>query len=174
MNIHDLSPAQAERITVSVHEAAHAVVGAVYGATIDRANLTADGNDGQCSFDADSFGPTAHAYRTHIAAAGAAAAAMLHHGRRPTALQMDNYLHGTDRDELRVAAFTAVQPMHAPLLAVQPVVVQHWAAITELATAVCFGEEVGHTEVCAALGLTDGGGPYSAEVARIRSGGCAE
>ncbi len=171
MNIHDLSPAQIERITVSVHEAGHAVVGAVYGATVERAALTADGSDGQCAFPADSFGVSAHAYRSHIAAAGAVAAAMFHHGRRPTARQMDNHLYGSDRDELRAAAFTAVAPMHAPLQAVQPVVLQHWAAIVDLATGMYFGNEIGHAHVCAALGLSDEGGPYSAELARIRSGG---
>lgn len=172
----NLSPAQAERIGLAAHEAGHAVVGVVYGATIDQASLTAsltaDGSRGVCSFEADSFEASARAYRSHIAAAGAVAAAMFHHGPRATWHQIDDHLHGPDRDELRAAAFGGYgQPMSAPLTAVRPLVQRCWTPIVKLATEMYFGRSIGHDDVCTALGLTDDGGPYSRELHRIRHGG---
>jgi hypothetical protein len=167
----NLSPAQARRIGLAAHEAGHAVVGVLYGATIDQASLTADGDDGLCSFDADSFGAEARVYRSHIAAAGAVAAAMFHYGPRLGWQQIDDQLHGTDRDELRAAAFSGYgQPMSAPLMAVRPLVQRCWTPIVKLATEMYFGRNIGHDDVCTALGLTDEGGSYSAELAMIRSG----
>jgi hypothetical protein len=39
-----------------------------------------------------------------------------------------------------------------------------------LAMELCLGNEIGHTDVCTALGLTDDGGPGSVALALIRSG----
>lgn len=165
-----MSPAQARRIALAAHEAAHAVVGTIYGAKIERAALAADSRDGRCDFAADSFGASAFAYRPHIAAAGAVAAAMWHHGPRPTVHQIEEHLHGSDRDELRAAAFSSMHSMSAPLTAVRPIVRRCWSAIVALATDMSFGREIGHADVCTALGLTDDGGPGSVELAMIRSG----
>lgn len=170
MNRNDLSPDQRTLVGLAVHEAAHAVVGAIYGATIDAVTLTADTSTGSCDFTAESFGASAAAFRPRIAAAGAVAAAMFHHGPRPTPHQMDAHLHGPDREELRAAAFASMQPMSAPLTAVRPIVRQCWSAIVELATGLCFGDQIGHTEVCSALGLRDRGRSGSAELAMIRDG----
>lgn len=68
------------RLALALHEAGHAVVGAVYGASTEQATLSADGSHGFCTFTADASGPSAYADRPRIAAAGAVAAAMLAHG----------------------------------------------------------------------------------------------
>lgn len=158
------------RVALALHEAGHAVVGAVYGATTEQATLSADSAHGLCTFTADSFGPSAHAYRPHIAAAGAVAAAMLAHGPRPALHHIERHLHGPDRHELHTMSLSTMQPMSASLLAVRPLVSQCWGAIADLATSLYFGDEIGHSDVCAALGITDGGGPASMQLALLRSG----
>lgn len=159
------------RVALALHEAGHAVVGAVYGATTELATLSADSSHGLCTFTADGFGPSAHAYRPHIAAAGAVAAAMLAHGPRPALHHIDRHLHGPDRHELHTMSLSTMQPMSASLLAVRPLVHQCWDAIADLATGLYFGDEISHADVCSALGLTDGGGPASMQLALLRSGG---
>jgi hypothetical protein len=158
------------RIALAVHEAGHAVVGALYGATIERAALDDDGADGECEFAADTFGSTARAHRPLIAAAGAVAAAVFDHGPRPTLRQIEAHLEGSDREELRLASLSSVESPTAPLTDVLPVVLRCWPAIGEVATALALGEEITHADVSAALGLTDCGGPGSFELALIRSG----
>jgi hypothetical protein len=159
-----------QRIALAVHEAGHAVVGVLYGATIERAALADDGTDGQCEFTAASFGPTPRAYRSHIAAAGAVAAAVFHHGPRPALRQIEAQLEGSDREELRLASLSSLQSCPAALTEALPVVLRCWGAIGEVAATLALGDEIGHADVCVALGLTDCGGPGSFELAIIRSG----
>lgn len=123
-----LTEADRQRVGMAVHEAGHAAVGALYGATIDRATLTSDGTDGECSFTADGFGSSARAHRSLIAAAGAVAAAVFHHGPRPTLHQIEAHLEGCDREELRLASLSSLQPITEPLTDVLPTVLRCWPA----------------------------------------------
>jgi hypothetical protein len=68
------------------------------------------------------------------------------------------------------ASLSSAEPFAIPCNTVLPMVLRCWKAIGELATELCLGNEIGHTDVCAALGLTDGGGPGSFELANIRAG----
>ena len=68
-------------------------------------------------------------------------------------------------------ALSTLQPLSASLIAVRPVVRRCWGAVVELASDVYFGRTIGHADVSTALGLTDDGGPYSAELSRIRNRG---
>jgi hypothetical protein len=158
------------RLCLAAHEAGHAVVGVIYGATIERATLTADGRDGQCEFAADSFGPSARTHRPLIAAAGAVAAAVFRYGPRPGLHKIDALLEGSDREELRLASLRSLHTPSETLTEVLPVVLRCWTAIGQLATDLHSGREITHADVCAALGLTDGGGPGSFELAMIHSG----
>ncbi|MCB0925687.1 MAG: hypothetical protein KDB50_14285 [Mycobacterium sp.] len=45
-----------------------------------------------------------------------------------------------------------------------------WPAVRRLAATLFFDGRIGHPEVCTALGLSDEGGPGSAELAGIRAG----
>ena len=53
---------------------------------------------------------------------------------------------------------------------VVPVLERCWEAVIAAARQLHTEGEIGHADVCAALGLTDGGGPGSIELAMIRSG----
>jgi hypothetical protein len=115
----------------------------------------------------DSFGPSARAYRSPIAAAGAVAAAVFHHGPRPTLRQVEAQLEGSDREELRLESLSSLQPLSTPLTEVLPAVLRCWSAVSGLAKDLYLGREISHADVCAALGLTDGGGSGSVGLAMV-------
>lgn len=138
---------------LAVHEAAHAVVGTVYGAEVDRATIADDGSSGCCQFTGASFGVTPTRYRAHIAAAGAVAAAMLGYGPRPRLVQVDALLSPGDKEELRLAAVANGLPISSPLMAVQPLIRHCWHSIACLASDLVVKREIRHQDVYAAMGL---------------------
>jgi hypothetical protein len=80
-------------------------------------------------------------------------------------------LKRSGREELRLASLSSREPRSGPLTDVLPVVLLlHCDAIGKLATVLCARREITHADVCTALGLTDGGGPGSFELALVRSG----
>jgi hypothetical protein len=159
------------RLELAVHEAAHAVIGVIHGARVQRVSLAADGATGRTDFTAGSFTTGSPVvYRTHIAAAGAVAEAMLVHGPRPTLRQIEARLCGSDRDELHQQAMASGFPVPIPAASVIALLSRCWAAIAELTPDLYFGRTLDHTDVCAAMGLRDEGGPHSVELAVIRSG----
>lgn len=166
-----LTRTERERLGLAVHEAAHAVVGVLNGANVERATLTDDGQDGTCNFTADSFVRDVSRYRRAlVAAAGPAAAAIFAHNDTPTARQLDAQLGAADREELRLAALHSYTSADEQLWAALPVVRRHWRSIGTLAAQMFAGHEIDHDDILAALGITDGGGPGSAQMATIRSG----
>lgn len=163
-----LNPAERDRLGLAVHEAAHAVVGVLNGGAVERAGLTADGSDGLCEFTEASFGHDASRYRRAlVAAAGPAAAAIFAHGDVPTARQLERHLGDADREELRLAALHSHASADEQRWEVLPVVRRCWRPIGALAAQMFAGHEIGHDDVCAALGVTDGGGLCSVELATI-------
>ena len=165
-----LNPTERKRLGLAVHEAAHAVVGVLRGATVERATLTDDGQDGTCDFTADSFTSDVSRYRRAlVAAAGPAAAAIFAHNDAPTARQLDAQLGAADREELRLAALHSYSSADEQLCEALPVVRRHWRSIGTLAAQIFAGHEIGNDDVLAALGVTDGGGPGSVELATLRA-----
>ena len=166
-----LTAAERERLGLCVHEAAHAVVGVLNGATVERATLTEGGTDGTCDFTADSFAHDCTRYhRALVAAAGPAAAATFHHDDRVTVRQIERHLGSSDREELRLASLHSYTSADEQLGAALPVVRRCWRPIGALAAKMFAGHEIGHDDVLTALGVTDGGGPHSVELATIRNG----
>lgn len=161
------------RLALAVHEAAHAVIGVVHGARIQKVGLNTDGAgriSGHTDFDPVSFAAGAPSvYRSHIAAAGAVAEAMLACGPRPTLRQVESRLCGTDRAELVHEAMATLRPVPVPVAEVTSLLARCWSAVSDLAADLYIGRTVSHAEVCAALGLSDEGGPYSVGLAVIRS-----
>ncbi len=165
-----LTPADRERLGLAVHEADHAVVGVLHGATVERATLTDDGQDGTCDFTADSFTGDASRYRRAlVAAAGPAAAAIFAHHDAPTARQLDAQLGAGDREELRLAALHSYTSADEQLWEALPVVRRHWRTIGTLAAKIFAGHEIGHDDVLAALGLGATCTPASTQLALIAS-----
>ncbi len=64
----------AKVLGLAVYEVGHAVVGTIFGATVDHAVLADDVDDGLCRFTNSIRGATPNRYRPEIAAAGAVAA----------------------------------------------------------------------------------------------------
>jgi hypothetical protein len=58
----------------------------------------------------------------------------------------------------------------AAALGVVPLLQRCWPSIKTVTTKLFHDGQVGHNDVCAALGLSDDGGPCSFELALIRSG----
>ncbi len=51
-----------------------------------------------------------------------------------------------------------------------PTVKRCWRSVTTLAAQIWAGNEIGHDDVLAALGITDGGGPRSLPLSLVASG----
>ncbi|WP_349268970.1 hypothetical protein MPNTM1_04190 [Mycolicibacterium parafortuitum] len=166
-----LTSAERDRLGLAVHEAAHALVGVLHGATVERASLTDDGQDGECTFTEDSFAHDHTRYRRAlVAAAGPAAAAMFHHTDRVALRQIDAHLGAGDREELRLASLHSFSTSDEQLWTALPIVRRCWRPIGILAAKMFARHEINHDDVLAALGVTDSGGPSSVDLARIRNG----
>lgn len=171
MSGYQLTEADRNRLGLCLHEASHAVAGVLAGATIERAALTDDGTDGECTFTADSFAHDSRRYhRALVAAAGPVASAVFTHGDGPSPRQLDAALGDGDREELRLATFHSERNHQEMLAAAVPVVRRCWPSITALAVQIWAGNDVTHDDVLAALGITDGGGPRSPQLSLIASG----
>ena len=172
----ELTIAQRLRLSLAVHEAAHACVGVLHGAELECARLIGDGPDaeGECCFTASSFevGRLAAGHRSEIAAAGAVAEAVFRFGfegatfRRIEARLVDS----DDEQQLRVESWRTLRSAPETFSDVLPLVKQLWTPIGELARKLYFGAELNHSDVCAALNVTDGGGPYSGQLHSVRRG----
>lgn len=166
-----LTAADDERLGLALHEAAHAVVGVVQGGTVERARLTDDGTDGECTFTEDSFATDRYRHRRAlVAAAGPVASAIFAYSGKPSPRQLDAALGDGDREELRLATFHTEQNHEELLAAGLPVVRQYWRSITALAAQLFVGNEIVHDDALTALGVTDGGGPGSLQLSMIAGG----
>lgn len=156
-----------QRLAFAVHEAAHAVVGTLFGATIRRAEIVRggprtdpDGHAGFCLYDP--FDLDAEVHDREITAAGTIAEAVFHHGPKPTERQIDALLtkNSSDRDVLRRAYFASggMEPM-TPTAEVLPLVLRCWEPIAKLAVRLDREGDIRHTDVLAALSIPAGSSP---------------
>ncbi|OMC10801.1 hypothetical protein A5735_16790 [Mycolicibacter heraklionensis] len=144
-----------------MHEAAHAVVAALYGAELAYAEVYPFGMEGRPT---DSGGQCVMApwnvavaqQEALIAAAGPVAEAVMLHGRRPSGAHIEARFAGggrSDGDRIR-----RLEPeagwSRSPASEVLPLVVRCWPAICALAVRINSGRETRHKHVVAALGLS--------------------
>lgn len=161
------------RLLTSVHEAGHAVASVALGGRIAKAVV----------FDAETtvsyrgkktrmLGQTTHSEvpagaLPQITYAGPWAEARFLAGERPTSRDLLSVLDTTGHlDDKALCASGA----HRDGVLVVPLLERCWPSVLAVAKKLLRGDEVGQKDVCAALELTDDGGPGSYELALIRSG----
>lgn len=162
----DLTARQRQHLEICVHEAGHAVAGVVLGAQLRTAVVSSSrvsGVEGLTSFADSPYGRD-----EEIAYAGPWAQARWRAGgRRPTQREMFALFDGGGRRDCGVLlAAGGTHLGHA----VQPVIERAWPAVIRVAKHVHRTGEALHADVCEALGITDGGGPGSAQLAGLRAG----
>lgn len=162
----DLTARQRQHLEICVHEAGHAVAGVVFGADLRTAvvsNSRVSGVEGLTSFS-----DRPHGRDEQIAYAGPWAQARWRAGgRRPTQREMFALFDGGGRRDCGVLlAAGGTHLGHA----VQPVIERAWPAVIRVAKHLHRTGEVTHADVCEALGITDGGGPGSAQLSGLRAG----
>lgn len=162
----DLTARQRQHLETCVHEAGHAVAGVVFGAQLRTAVVSdsrVSGVEGLTSFT-----DRPHGRDEEIAYAGPWAQAKFRAGgRRPTQREMFALFDGGSRGDCGVLlAGGGTHLGHA----VQPVIERAWPAVIRVAKQLHRAGEVSQTDVCEALGITDGGGPGSSQLAGLRAG----
>lgn len=171
LTLADLSAKKREHLELCVHEAAHAVAGVVYGARLRSAVVASGrviGNQGRTSFEPDDF----PGYRKpEIAYSGSYGQAKFRAGgRRPTQREFYAVL-GTCgyKDDWALTAAAAASAADHNARDVVPLLERCWPAVLTLAQQLRRTGQVRHDDVLAALGVTDGGGLTSVQLASLRS-----
>lgn len=163
------APVDRERLAVCIHEAGHAVTGVVLGAELSTVVVPpkgmplAGGLKGQARF----FDCPEHV-QPLVSYAGPWAQAKFAAGhQRPTMREFNAVLDTAGCHDAR--ALTAAGGIHEGAGA-QSILDRCWPAVQTLARKLYRDWEASHLDVCAALGITDGGGYYSSQLASLRSG----
>ncbi|MDV3215251.1 hypothetical protein [Mycobacterium avium] len=165
LTLADITPRERWHLELAIHEAAHAVTAVALGGTIRNAvvsNSRVMGVEGLTTVTDMPPGRD-----SEIAYAGPWSQARFRAGRRPTQREVFNVLsRGGWKDE---RALIASGGIHLGT-AVVPLVERCWPAVVTVAKKLHKDGEVHQEDVLAALGVTDGGGLTSVELAGLRSG----
>ncbi len=169
LTLADITPREREHLSACVHEGGHAVATVALGGVIRTAAVSQSkvtGVEGLTTFAED----VPAGRRPEILYAGPWAQAQFlagGRGNRPTQRQVMAVLDGggsRDCAELSLAGGTHLG--HA----VTPLVERCWPAVIRVAQQLYRTGEVLQDDVCEALGITDGGGPTSPQLAGLRAG----
>jgi hypothetical protein len=172
----DITDRERWHLKLAIHEAGHAVAGVVLGAQLRSAvvvNSRVVGVEGLTSFDHDTL---PRWRQPEVAYAGPYSQARFRSGpRRPTQRQVYAVLGGSGhKDERALIAAAAADPLGGDSLsqarAVVPLIERCWPAVVRVAQLLHRDGEVTQDDVLAALGVDDGGGLTSTQLAGIRSG----
>jgi hypothetical protein len=154
-----LTDAEMQRITTAFHEAGHAVAAVLLGGRVDRALI--DDDDPRTEFVSIPAGRG-----TEVTYAGPWAEARWLARRTPNPAQIRRALAANQSDD---RALCAAGDPHLGATVV-PLLDRCWPAVNAVTSKLFYKGQADHTDVCAALGLTDDGGPGSVGLAMIRSG----
>lgn len=165
LTLADLTPREREHLELCVHEAGHAVAGVVLGGQLHNTVVTSSriwGVNGLTTFS-----DRPHGRDSEIALAGPWSQARWRAGRRPTQRELFAVLKaGGHKDE---QALIASGGTHLGLPVV-PLIEMTWPAVVSVAQVLHRSGEASQAEVLGALGITDGGGRTSAQIASLRAG----
>ena len=162
-----LSAVDEPRLAVAFHEAGHAVAAVLYGGRVSQAIICPAGGDDQGRAGRTEFDVLPEWHRPEIFYAGPWSEARHTAGRHPgPAAVRRAFTCGGHFDDLALIAAGGQHLGHA----VTPLLTRSWPAVHRVAARLFFDGQAGHREICVALGITDDGGPGSAELAGIRAG----
>lgn len=168
----DLTDRERRHLAACVHEAGHAVACAMLGGEVASAvvsNSRVFGVQGVTTFS-----QLPDAIDARVTYAGTFAEARWEHGPRPTTAQLQRLRQSNCRDErqLRAAGVRDLygNPAAEARSAVPPLIDRAWPAVVRVAQQLFTTGEATNADVLAALGITDGGGPGSSQLASLRSG----
>ena len=164
LTLADITADQREHLELCIHEAGHAVTAVALGGVIRSAVVVSGrvtGNQGLTTVDHRPHGTDAL-----IAYAGPWSQSRWRCGGRPTQCDLYTVLDATGCKDDRV--LTASGGMHTGADVV-PLLTWCWPAVARTATQLHRTGEVYQVDVLAALGITDGGGMTSVQLAAIRS-----
>jgi hypothetical protein len=165
LTLDDITARERWHLELAIHEGAHAVAGVVLGAQLRNAvvvNSRVTGIEGRTNFS-----DRPHGRDSEIAYAGPWAQARWRAGRRPTQREVFSILsRGGWKDD---RALIAAGGTHLGT-AVVPLMERAWPAVVRVAQQLHRAGEATEADVLAALGVNDGGGRTSVQLAGLRSG----
>lgn len=166
LTLDDLTPRERQHLETCIHEAGHAVAATLLGGRIHAAAV-----GGGATFGV--LGKTVHddvpgGSWASIVYAGPWAQARWRAGQRPTQREIYRVLDTTAQHDYRVLLASggrqAVDQRLTNLLT------RCWPGVVRVAQKLHRDGEATHADVLAALGITDGGGPGSVQLANLRAG----
>lgn len=168
----DLTDRERRHLAACVHEAGHAVACAMLGGEINTAAVSNGrifGVEGVTTFVSmpDTIDPK-------VTYAGVWAEARWEYGPRPTSAQL-RHLRNRNRADDKALCASGVRDMYGNPTAearstVPPLLDKAWPAVVRVAQQLFTSGEATQADVLAALGITDGGGPGSSQIASLRAG----
>jgi hypothetical protein len=166
LTINDITPREREHLEICVHEAAHAVAGVMHGAQLRNAVVASGRVTGVQGLT--KFADAPRGIDAKLAYAGPYGHAKFQAGgRRPTQRQIHSVFASGGRCDHTVLSLAGGTHTGASVV---PLIDECWPGIIRVAQKLYSEGEVLHSDVCEALGLTDNGGPSSAQLAGLRSG----
>ncbi|BBZ64515.1 hypothetical protein [Mycolicibacterium monacense] len=170
----DLTDRERRHLAACVHEAGHAVACAMLGGEIHSAvvsNGRIFGLQGSTT-----FAQLPDTIDARVTYAGLWAEARWEHGPRPTTAQLRHLRRTNGHDDARLCAAATADvygygdPSREARSAVPPLLDRAWPAVVRVAQQLFTSGEATHDDVCKALGITDGGGTGSSQIASLRAG----
>lgn len=172
LTLGDLTDRERAHIAACFHEAGHAVTCAMLGGEIHSAVVADSRVTGLQGFT--TFHRMPDMIDARVTFAGSFAEARWLHGPRPTSAQLRRLRSLNCSDDRRLCE-AGVRDMYGnptaeARSAVPPLIDRAWPAVVRVAQQLFSTGEATHDDVCKALGITDGGGPSSSQLASLKAG----
>ncbi|WP_019969755.1 hypothetical protein [Mycobacterium sp. 141] len=156
-----------ELLAVAIHEAGHAVAAVVLGAQLRNAVVASGRVTGPEGLTTLMPGGLPHGRGPEFAFAGPWAQARFLAGGRPSFAQLHAVFdHHGHKDRRVLVAAGGLHEGSGVTFQLE----RAWPAVLTCARRLYTAGEAHHDDVCKALGLTDGGGPGSVQLANLRAG----
>lgn len=166
LTLADTTAKEREYLEVCMHEAGHAVAAVALGGVIRNAVVVEGRVTGRQGLTTVNDMP--HGRDPEIAYAGPFAAGKFRaRGRRPTQREMFAVMTGGGRGDAAVLSLAGGEHLgHS----IKPLLDRCWPAVIRVGQQLCLVGEVFQEDILLALGISDGGGRTSAQLASLRSG----